>query len=78
MELNVLLVEDEPQDLKQFERDFPGVFKAKGLDVHIDSKSDFTAGFEAIKSPHTRYDMIITDTYKRRPQKPRRCCFSVD
>lgn len=64
MELNVLLVEDDVTDLRQFERDLPAVFRAKGLDVHFDSKSTFEEGLAAIKNPHMRYDLIISDTYK--------------
>lgn len=64
MELSVLLVEDNPDEMKQFLRDIPGVFKAKGIDARIDEKVTFEDAYKAIQSLHTRYDLIITDTYR--------------
>jgi hypothetical protein len=64
MELSVLLVEDDPADLKQFQRDFPDYFLKRDITVHLDSKSDFDAAFAAIRNPHSRYDLVISDTYK--------------
>lgn len=64
MELNVLLVEDNAEDLKQIERLLPDLFKEKDLGVKIDSTSSFEKGFEAVKNPHIRYDLIVSDTYK--------------
>lgn len=64
MELNVLLVEDDPKDLEQYTRDLPDVFKANGIDVTIDAMSKFEDAYEAIKNPHIRYDLVISDTYR--------------
>lgn len=64
MELSVLLVEDNLDEMKQFSRDFPDVFKAKGVDARIDEKTTFEDAYKAIQSPHSRYDLIITDTYR--------------
>lgn len=64
MELSVLLVEDNPEEMKQFSRDFPDVFKAKGVDARIDEKATFEDACKAIQNPHSRYDLIITDTYR--------------
>lgn len=69
MELSVLLVEDTLEDLEQFKRDFPEVFKAKGVTARIDPKSTFDLAYEAIRNPHLRYDMIITDTFRGDPRK---------
>lgn len=64
MELNVLLVEDDPKDLEQYTRDLPDVFKANGIDVTIDAMSKFEDAYDAIKNPHIRYDLVISDTYR--------------
>lgn len=69
MELSVLLVEDTLEDLEQFKRDLPEVFKKKGVTASIDPKSSFDLAYEAIQNPHLRYDMIITDTYRGDPRK---------
>lgn len=64
MELNVLLVEDDEQFLEQFTRDFPGLFEQRGINIHIDGKLTFESGLEAIRDPHVRYDLVISDTYR--------------
>lgn len=66
MELNVLLVEDTLDDLRQIERDLPKIFSEFGLAASIDSKDKFEEAYEAIKNPHTRYDLIVSDTYRGR------------
>lgn len=68
MELSVLLVEDNPDEMKQFLRDIPGVFKAKEIDAHIDAKFSFEDAFAAVQSIHSRYDLIISDTYRGDPR----------
>ena len=64
MELHVLLVEDNEQERKQLERDIPEIFLQHNINVTIDSKPSFEEGIEAIKNPHTRYDLVISDTYR--------------
>lgn len=64
MELYVLLVEDNEQERKQLERDLPSIFLAHGITAAIDSKSSFEEGIAAIRNPHQRYDLVISDTYR--------------
>ena len=64
MKLQVLLVEDSDEDMAQFVRDLPGTFEAQGYDVHIDAKKTFEDGLRAAKDPLTRYDLVISDTYR--------------
>lgn len=64
----MLLVEDNPEEMKQFSRDIPGVFKAKGHEARIDEKSSFEDAYKAIQSPNSRYDLIISDTYRGDPK----------
>ncbi len=62
--LNVLYVEDNEEDRKQYERDLPKMFQNESVEVDIDTKSNFDEAFKAINNPHLRYDLIISDTYK--------------
>lgn len=64
MKLNVLLVEDTPEDLKAYCRDFPQVFKECGIDVTIHPVEDFGKAYELIGATHIRYDLILSDTYR--------------
>ncbi len=64
MNLNVLLVEDTPQDLKAYVRDFPGVFKGCEINVAIHSVDSFDKALELVKATHIRYDLILSDTYR--------------
>ena len=64
MKLQVLLVEDNADDYAQLVRDLPGIFESQGYDVDIDPKSTFEEGLAAAKNPLTRYDMVISDTYR--------------
>lgn len=62
--LQVLLVEDEPDDLRLFERDFPNVFSECQIDVNIHPCGDFDEALALTANPLYRYDLIISDTYK--------------
>ena len=64
MRLQVLLVEDNPDDMAQFRRDLPEIFKSQGVEADIDSKGTFESGWDAAGDPLTRYDLVITDTYR--------------
>src|ERR1700722_15904815 len=64
MELQVLLVEDEPTDLKAFERDLPEVFKQNHVDVHMHSSGSFAEASQLASDPLRRYDLIVSDTYR--------------
>jgi len=62
--LQVLLVEDEPADLKQYERDLPGVFSLSQVEADIHTCDDFDDAIARTSNPLLRYDLIISDTYK--------------
>lgn len=64
MKLQVLLVEDNADDYAQLVRDLPDVFESQEFDVDIDAKKTFEEGLAAAKCPLTRYDMVISDTYR--------------
>ena len=64
MRLQVLLVEDSAEDMEQYVRDLPGIFESQGYDVSIDPKDTFESGLDAAKNPLTRYDLVISDTYR--------------
>ncbi|MCK5225991.1 MAG: hypothetical protein KAQ89_04675 [Planctomycetes bacterium] len=58
------MVEDEPDDLIQYERDFPAVFSSCQVEVDIHPCDNFDEAFELTANPLLRYDLIISDTYK--------------
>ena len=64
MDLHILLIEDDLDALKQFERDLPDHFSKEGITAKITSCSSFDDGLEKAKSTHERFDLIISDTYK--------------
>ncbi len=64
MKLQVLLVEDYKEDMEQFTRDLPSTFESQGYEVNIDPKDTFESGLRAANDPLTRYDLVISDTYR--------------
>jgi hypothetical protein len=64
MRLQVLLVEDELDDLRQYERDFPSVFSSHQADADIHPCGSFEEAFALTSNPLYRYDLIVSDTYK--------------
>lgn len=66
--LQVLLVEDEPEDLIQYERDFPSVFFSCQVEADIHPCGSFEDAFARTSNPLHRYDLIISDTYKGPPE----------
>lgn len=64
MLLQVLLVEDEPVDLKAFQQGLPTVFQQNGLEVTIHPCGDFDSAFNLASDPLSRYDLIVSDTYR--------------
>jgi hypothetical protein len=64
MELNVLLVEDDPHDMKTYLRDFPPVFEAAGLTVKFEPAEEFEKAKELIKTSYVRFDLILSDTFR--------------
>ena len=62
--LQVLLVEDEPDDLSQYKRDFPSVFSSCEVEADIHPCVSFDDAFARTSNPLHRYDLIISDTYK--------------
>lgn len=64
MEIDILLVEDNPQDMQSYLRDFPAVFKASNVAATIHTAETFEKAMEYIKSAHVRFDLIVSDTYR--------------
>ena len=64
MRLQVLLVEDDPEDLAQFCRDLPGFFESLDHPSDIYPMDSFDDGLQAARNPLTRYDLVISDTYR--------------
>ena len=62
--LQVLLVEDEPQDLEQYKRDFPDVFSSSRIEVDIHPCDNFDEALALTSNPLYRFDLIVSDTYK--------------
>lgn len=62
--LQVLLVEDDPEDLQLFERDLPEVFKKYGIKVDLHPCDDFGEALARASNPLYRFDLIVSDTYK--------------
>jgi hypothetical protein len=64
MALQVLLMEDEPDDLKAYQEDFPEAFQQNHVDATLHPCDDFDEALKLAADPLRRYDMIISDTYK--------------
>lgn len=69
MELNVLLVEDNPEDYEQLVRDLPDTFARLGHEARIDPYDTFEEGLKRVQDPHSRYDLVISDTYRGEHEK---------
>ena len=63
MALQVLLVEDEPGDLKAYETAFPEIFKQNGAEATLHPCGDFEEAFKQASNPLLRFHLIISDTY---------------
>ncbi|MCK4789001.1 MAG: hypothetical protein KAV87_34995 [Desulfobacteraceae bacterium] len=66
--LQVLLVEDESDDLRQYVRDFPSVFSSRQVEADIHPCGSFDDAFARISNPLYRYDLIVSDTYNGPPR----------
>ena len=64
MRLQVLLVEDNVDDLAQFSRDLPDFFESLDHPADIHPMDSFDDALEAARNPLTRYDLVISDTYR--------------
>lgn len=64
MKLNILLVEDDQETLRQLERDLPTIFIEKNIEANIVAMDSFDHAFEAVQDPHSRFDLVISDTYR--------------
>lgn len=64
MHLNVLLVEDQPQDLKSYLRDLPGAFEGANVQVTLHPADSFEQAYELIEQSHIRFDLILSDTFR--------------
>lgn len=62
--LQVLLVEDDPNDLSLYIRDLPDVFGNQSVGVNLHPCSEFEDAITRAANPAYRYDLIISDTYK--------------
>jgi hypothetical protein len=62
--LQVLLVEDDQSDLKQYLRDLPDVFEAQEVEATLHPCGEFEEAIQRAANPALRYDLIISDTYK--------------
>jgi hypothetical protein len=61
--LQILLVEDEPDDMAQFLRDLPGFFSGRDIEVDLHACETFEEGERNATNAANRYDLIISDTY---------------
>jgi hypothetical protein len=64
MRLQVLLVEDSADDMRQLLRDLPAVFGANGLDVDVHPAVSFEVAKTMLGDRSRRYDLILSDTYR--------------
>ena len=64
MNLQVLLVEDDPADLATYTRDLPDVFTRAGLEVTIHPASSFEEANRLVADPSRRFDLIVSDTFR--------------
>jgi hypothetical protein len=64
MALQVLLVEDEPADLKAYQDDFPETFQQNHADATLHPCGNFDEAINLTSDPLRRYDMVISDTYR--------------
>lgn len=64
MALQVLLVEDEPADLKAYQKDFPETFQQNNASATLHPCGDFDEAIKLTSDPLRRYDMVISDTYR--------------
>ena len=62
--LNVLLVEDDPHDLETYVRDFPSVFEECGISPTIHPQGNFEAALALVRATHIRFDLILSDTFR--------------
>lgn len=62
--LQVLLVEDEPADLKTYQDDFPETFQQNHASATLHTCGDFDEAIKLTSDPLCRYDMVISDTYR--------------
>jgi hypothetical protein len=64
MALQVLLVEDEPTDLKAYQNDFPETFQKNNVSATLHPCGNFDDAIKLTSDPLLRYDMLISDTYR--------------
>jgi hypothetical protein len=64
MALQVLLVEDEPADLKSYLSILVETFRNNRAEATVHPCEDFKKAIELTSDPLRRYDMIISDTYR--------------
>jgi hypothetical protein len=62
--LQVLLVEDEPADLKTYLDGFPETFQQNHASATLHACGNFDEAIKLTSDPLRRYDMVISDTYR--------------
>jgi len=69
MDLQVLLVEDDPDDMRSFLRDFPSLFAELGIDAKLHAVDSFEEANRLIDDRSRRFDLILSDTYRGEQKK---------
>jgi hypothetical protein len=64
MTLQVLLVEDDPNELESFTRDLPPIFEQNRTEVKLHPCGNFAEALTRASDPLLRFDLIISDTYR--------------
>jgi hypothetical protein len=64
MNLQVLLVEDDPDYMAALKRDLPEVFRECGVTADLHAVESFDTANAMIDDPSRRFDLILSDTYK--------------
>lgn len=64
MNLQVLVVEDEPSDLDQYLADLPRAFEALDIHATLHGCNDFDKAIELVSDPSRRFDLVVSDTYR--------------
>jgi hypothetical protein len=62
--LDVLLVEDSPEDMAAYLRDLPAVFLASGVTATLHKAESFEVADALVSDTSRRFDMILSDTYR--------------
>jgi len=64
MNLQVLLVEDEPSDMTAYRRDFPPVFQEFNIQVSLHPAATFEDATPLVEDRSRRFDLVLSDAYR--------------